>query len=81
MSTIEERQAFLKNPYFDGHIYGDFTSFYITIAICAVLGVFLFAINIVYGCCSQHRKYWQHPHTGNRWLVALWTVSSVFKII
>lgn len=54
----------------------DFTPFYITIAICTVLGFFLFALNIALGCCSKHRQYWQDRHTGNRWVNSLWTATA-----
>lgn len=74
MSTIEdERKAFLNNPYFTGHIYGSYTPFYITIAICTVVLGSIIILNIVLGCCSKHRKYWQDRHTGNRWLVSIWS--------
>ncbi|XP_053675140.1 uncharacterized protein LOC128725426 [Anopheles nili] len=75
MSTIEERTAYLDNPYFKGHIYGNFNPFYVTIAICTVLGVFIFVLNIVCGCCSKHKQYWQDRHTGNRWLVSFWSAT------
>lgn len=64
MSTVEERTAYLDNPFFEKHVYGDFTTFYITIAICTVFGVFLFALNLICGCCSQHRGYWNDRFTG-----------------
>lgn len=64
MSTVEERTAYLENPFFEKHVYGDFTTFYITIAICTVFGVFLFALNLICGCCSQHRGYWNDRFTG-----------------
>lgn len=64
MSTVEERTAYLDNPFFEKHIYGDFTPFYITIAICTIFGVFLFALNLICGCCSKHRYYWNDRFTG-----------------
>ncbi len=73
MSTIEERSEYLNNPFFKKHIYGDFTSFYITIAVCTVFGAFLFALNLICGCCSKHKGYWNDRFSGNRWLVTLWT--------
>ncbi|XP_054734526.1 uncharacterized protein LOC129241992 [Anastrepha obliqua] len=75
MSTIEERTAYEKNPYFTGHIYGNFSPFYVTIAVCTVVLVSIIIINIVLGCCSRHRKYWQDRHTGNRWLVSIWSAT------
>lgn len=75
MTTIEERTAFLENPFFTKPLYGNFSPFYVTIAICTVIGVFLFVLNVVIGCCSRHSEYWQDRHTGNRWLVSLWTAT------
>ncbi|CAG9858200.1 unnamed protein product [Phyllotreta striolata] len=74
-SVLDHRYEYLNNPYFKKHEYGNFSSFYITITICSI---FLFAIiilNIVLGCCTRHSTYWQDRHTGNRWLVALWTAT------
>lgn len=73
MSTIEERTAYLDNPYFTKHIYGDFTTFYVVITICAIFGVFLAAVNIICGCCSKHRQYWQDRHTGEWFLITLFS--------
>lgn len=64
MSVLEERDDYLKNPYFEKREYGDFSPFYITIAICTVLAAALFILNIVIGCCSRHSRYWNDPHTG-----------------
>uniref|UniRef100_A0A6P4E7K3 Uncharacterized protein LOC108037376 n=1 Tax=Drosophila rhopaloa TaxID=1041015 RepID=A0A6P4E7K3_DRORH len=76
MSTIEEeRKAYEKNPYFTGHIYGSFSPFYVTIAICTVVLGTIIILNIILGCCSKHRKYWQDRHTGNRWLVSIWSAT------
>jgi hypothetical protein len=75
MTTIEERTEYLNNPFFTKHIYGDYTPFYVTIAVCTVVITFLFVLNLICGCCSQYKYYWQDKHTGNRWLVSLWTVS------
>ncbi|XP_067646864.1 uncharacterized protein wrm1 [Eurosta solidaginis] len=75
MATIEERTAYQKNPYFTGHIYGNFSPFYVTIAISTVILGSIIILNIVLGCCSRHRKYWQDRHTGNRWLVSIWSAT------
>lgn len=64
MSVLEERDDYLKNPYFQKREYGDFTPFYITITICTILAAVLFIINIVLGCCSRHSEYWNERHTG-----------------
>lgn len=74
MSTIEdERKAYINNPYFTGPIYGSYKPFYVTIAICTVVLGSIIVLNIILGCCSKHRKYWQDRHTGNRWLVSIWS--------
>lgn len=65
MSTIEERSEYLQNPFFTKHVYGDFTSFYITITVCTVFGIFLFALNLICGCCSKHKSYWNDRYTGD----------------
>lgn len=75
MSTIEERQEYLDNPFLQKPLYGDFTSFYITIAVCTLFGVFLFALNLIFGCCSEHKGYWNDRFTGNRWIVSFWTAT------
>lgn len=64
MTTIEERSAYLKNPYFEKPIYGDFSTFYVTIAVCSVFCLVIFVLNLVLGCCSKHRQYWQDRYTG-----------------
>ncbi|CAO1314278.1 unnamed protein product [Diamesa tonsa] len=73
MSTIEERTAYLDNPFFKKPIYGDFTAFYITITLCTIFAIFLCALNLICGCCSKHKHYWSDRYTGNRWIVSLWT--------
>ncbi|GLV34007.1 virilizer [Carabus blaptoides fortunei] len=73
MSTIDEREDYLKNPFFKKHEYGDFTPFYITITICTVFAAIIFIANIILGCCSRHSHYWNDQHTGNRWILPLWT--------
>ncbi|XP_012228729.1 uncharacterized protein wrm1 [Linepithema humile] len=76
MSILDERNEYLNNPYLDDHgfEYGDFTTFYVTVAICAIFGGILFILNIAFCWCSRHREYWQNRHTGNRWIQPLWTV-------
>lgn len=73
MSVLDERRAYEKNPYFTGHIYGNFSPFYVTIAICTVILGSIIILNVIIGCCSKHRKYWKDRHTGNRWLVSIWS--------
>ncbi|KAL4717542.1 hypothetical protein ACJJTC_000691 [Scirpophaga incertulas] len=53
---------------------GDFSAFYITIAICSIILGFLLILNIVC-CCSRYSEYWLDRHTGNRWLVSIWSTT------
>ena len=62
---INERRAYLENPLYEKQEFGDFTPFYITITIITIVGFTLFALNIVFGCCSRYSKYWNDRHTGN----------------
>lgn len=69
MTTLEDRRAYLNNPFFTKPVFGDYTAFYVTIAICTVLCVFLFALNIIIGCCTKYKYYWQDRHTGKYLLI------------
>lgn len=51
---------------------GDFTPFYITIAICSIILGSLLILNFVC-CCSKYSEYWLDRHTGNRWIVSVWS--------
>ncbi|CAG9781736.1 unnamed protein product [Diatraea saccharalis] len=53
---------------------GDFSPFYIAIAICSVILGFLLILNIVC-CCSKYSDYWLDRHTGNRWIVSIWSTT------
>lgn len=64
MSVLEERDDYLKNPYFQKREYGDFSPFYITITICTVVAAALIILNVVFGCCSRYSTYWNDPYTG-----------------
>ena len=75
MTTIEERSEYLKNPFFERHLYGDWSVFYKTIAVSTVFILGLIVLNFVLGCCSRHRQYWQDRHTGNRWIVSIWSAT------
>ncbi|KAF2884640.1 hypothetical protein ILUMI_21527 [Ignelater luminosus] len=76
-SIFENKDAYLQNTYFQTHKreYGDFTAFYITVTICTLLFTFIIVLNIVLGCCSRYSHYWTDRHTGNRWIVSLWTAT------
>lgn len=75
MTTIEERSAYLNNPFLTQPIYGNYSPFYVTIGVCATILAVIFVLNIVLGCCSRHKDYWQDRHTGNRWLVSIWSAT------
>lgn len=75
MTTIDERREYLDNPYFTKRLHGDWSPFYQTIAVCSVLLAVIFILNLVLGCCSKYREYWQDRHTGNRWIASLWTAT------
>lgn len=70
MSTVEERLEYLENPlrYLTPKLPGDYTPFYVTIAIFTVFGVFLILLNSICACCSENRRYWKERHTGNRYI-------------
>ncbi|CRK95863.1 CLUMA_CG009310, isoform A [Clunio marinus] len=76
MTTVDERSQYLNNRFWKGHIYENFTYFYVTIAICAFFGLFLFGLNLICGLCSKHKHYWNDRFTGNRWIVSLWTATA-----
>nr|CAI5837811.1 unnamed protein product [Callosobruchus analis]CAI5863337.1 unnamed protein product [Callosobruchus analis]CAI5864838.1 unnamed protein product [Callosobruchus analis] len=63
-SVLDERDAYLKSPYFKKHEYSDFSPFYITITVCTVIGLTIFLINVFLGCCSRYSEYWNDRHTG-----------------
>lgn len=69
MSVLEERDEYLKSPYFEKHEYGDFTPFYVTVSILTILGVTLFVLNIALGCCSRYSGYWNDRHTGKSHII------------
>lgn len=79
MSTSEIKAFFTGNgtykplnPVFS-HV-GDFTPFYIAIAICSVIFGSILILNIIC-CCSRYSDYWLDRHTGNRWLVSIWSAT------
>ncbi|XP_026500471.1 uncharacterized protein Wrm1 [Vanessa tameamea] len=53
---------------------GDFTPFYIAIAICSIIFGALLILNVVC-CCSRYSDYWLDRHTGNRWIVSIWSAT------
>lgn len=75
MTTIEERTEYLNNPFFEKHLYGNWSPFYRTITVCMVLLVVLLLLNFFLGCLSKYKDYWQDRHTGNRWITTIWTAT------
>lgn len=64
MTTIEERSEYLKNPFFEKHLYGDWSLFYKTITVCMVFVAALLLLNFLLGCLSKYKDYWQDRNTG-----------------
>ncbi|KAL1502364.1 hypothetical protein ABEB36_007513 [Hypothenemus hampei] len=71
-STTSE--PYIYDPH-KGENVGNFSPFYIAITICTIIGFALFILNIFLGCCSRYSEYWNDRHTGNRWIVSLWTAT------
>ncbi|XP_066939073.1 uncharacterized protein wrm1 [Macrobrachium rosenbergii] len=44
----------------------DYTTFYVGITICTIIGIVLIMVNWICSCCHEHSKYWNDPDTGNR---------------
>lgn len=63
-SVFDERDAYLRSPYFVKEKTGDFTPFYIAVTICTIIGLSIFLLNIILGCCSRYSEYWNDRHTG-----------------
>lgn len=68
-SPFDEREEYLKNPFLKRE-YGDFTSFYVTVAICTIFGVFLLVLNITL-CCSRYKDYWCDSNTGKEFKILI----------
>ncbi|XP_045510085.1 uncharacterized protein LOC123705382 [Colias croceus] len=80
MSAYETETYFTGNETFASYPQqswskvGDFTPFYITIAICSVILGSIIILNFV--CCgSRYSDYWLDRHTGNRWIVSIWSAT------
>ncbi|KRT83484.1 hypothetical protein AMK59_3891 [Oryctes borbonicus] len=71
MSSIPDYHT----PSFYNPEFGDFSRFYIIIAVITTIGTLLFLLNVMLGCCSQHTRYWGDRHTGNRWIISFWTAT------
>lgn len=68
-----------ENPYNTQRLVGDFTPFYITIAICTVFFAIILILNIICCCSERYKSYWQDPHTGNRWILSIWVTSPKYQ--
>jgi hypothetical protein len=51
--------------------HSDYTYFYAGILICFLIAAILVVYNIVLGCCSPWKKYWNSNNTGNRLILPL----------
>ena len=67
------------NPYNRDRLPGDFTPFYVTIAICTIVIAIILILNIVCCCSEKYKAYWQDPHTGNRWIFSLWVTPPKYQ--
>lgn len=67
------------NPYNTQRLPGDYSPFYITIAVCTVVFAVILILNIVCCCSEKYKKYWQDPHTGNRWIFTIWVSSPKYQ--
>ncbi|VVC96138.1 unnamed protein product [Leptidea sinapis] len=81
MSANEPQTYFTGNDTYSYKTYkqliskvGDFTPFYISIAICSIILGSLLILNIIC-CCSKYSDYWLDRHTGNRWIVSIWSTT------
>lgn len=63
-SVFDDKDAYLKSPYYIKDKTGIFTPFYVTIGICTIIGLSIFVLNIILGCCSNHSTYWKDRYTG-----------------
>jgi len=54
---------------------GDFTPFYITVAVCTIFLAFVLILNICFCRSERFKSYWLDPNTGNRWILPLWVSS------
>lgn len=77
-SPFDEREEYLKNPFLKRE-YGDFTTFYVIIAICTIFGFFLLVLNVSL-CCSKYKNYWCDSNTGEGLLytIRVYTMYCVF---
>lgn len=64
MSTLEADTRFKLNPFYALHEPSDYSFFYITLAFCFGLSLFLLIINVYFCCFSEHQHYWTDSYTG-----------------
>ncbi|XP_022906867.1 uncharacterized protein [Onthophagus taurus] len=70
---MEDLYSYYNQKFRDKGQFGDFSTFYIVIAVVTIIAAIIFIINIVLGCCSEYSEYWNDRHTGNRFIISLWT--------
>lgn len=68
-----------ENPFNTHRLVGDFTPFYITIAVCTIVFAIILILNIACCCSERYKSYWQDPHTGNRWILSIWVTSPKYQ--
>lgn len=73
MSASEHNTSFTGNGTSPVYLsVGDFTPFYVAIAISSIILGSIILLNIIC-CCSRFSDYWLDRHTGNRWIVSIWS--------
>ncbi|GBP89565.1 hypothetical protein EVAR_58225_1 [Eumeta japonica] len=76
MSGIESDYSFAGQGYREKNVWltSNFQPFYIAVAICSVVLGSILILNIIC-CCSRYSDYWLDRHTGNRWLISIWSAT------
>ena len=52
-------------------IHSDYSHFYAGIGICALIAILLLIFNLIFGCCSPWKNYWNNKNTGNKLVLPL----------
>ncbi|XP_065218263.1 uncharacterized protein wrm1 [Planococcus citri] len=72
MSTLDADLRYKDNPLYEFHEPSDYSVFYITLAFCSALALFLLVVNVYFCCFSEHKNYWVNTYTGNYWILPFW---------
>ncbi len=66
-SAVEGPEYDYNPNYNQERLHSDYTGFYLGISLCLAVAILLLALNVLLGCCSPWRSYWNNRNTGNRW--------------